>query len=378
VTASDLGGVPFLDLGAAHDEIRPQLDEAWTVVTTTNGFVGGEYVHRFESEFASYCGATHCVGVASGTDALELAFAALGIGSGDEVIVPANTFVATAEAIMAVGASPVFVDVDADTLLVTADAVEAAITAATAAVTVVHLYGQTPDMVALRRVAERHGLALVEDAAQAHGAEWEGHRAGTFGHAAAFSFYPAKNLGAFGDAGAVVTEDTDLAARVRSLANHGRSRGSHYIHPVSGRNSRLDALQAAILSVKLPHLDDWNAHRRSAAARYHALLGNTSCSPVHIDRRATPVHHLEVVRVATRDGLLPEFTSRGIGWGLHYPVPCHRQEAFARFPSGRLPVTERAAREVVSLPMFPTISERQIERVCETVLGAVERNSHAA
>jgi dTDP-4-amino-4,6-dideoxygalactose transaminase len=218
----------------------------------------------------------------------------------------------------------------------------------------------------------------VEDAAQAHGAAWEGRRAGTFGHASAFSFYPAKNLGAFGDAGAVVTEDADLAARIRSLANHGRSSGSHHIHGVSGRNSRLDALQAAILSVKLRHLDDWNACRRSAAARYHTLLGNTSCPPVHIDRHATPVHHLEVVRVPTRDRLLPEFTSRGIGWGLHYPVPCHRQEAFARFAAGRLPVTEQAARQVVSLPMFPTISERQIERVCETVLAAVERNSDAA
>jgi len=378
VIVIDTGGIPLLDLAASHEQVRPELDEAWKLVTTTNTFVGGDFVERFESEFASYCGATHCVGVGSGSDALELILAEFGIGPGDEVIVPANTFIATAAAIVAVGAIPIFVDVDADTLLVTADAVEAAITAATAALIVVHLYGQTPDMTALRRVAERHGLALLEDAAQAHGAAWEGRRAGALSHAAAFSFYPAKNLGAFGEAGAVVTDDADLAARVRIRANHGRTPSSHHVHPVLGRNSRLDALQAAILSVKLPHLDEWNARRRRAAARYRTLLGETSCHPVRIHPLATPVCHLEVVRVRARDRLLPELTSRGIGWGLHYPIPCHRQEAFARYASGPLPVAEQTAHEVVSLPMFPTISEGQIERVCEAVLAAVERSADAA
>jgi dTDP-4-amino-4,6-dideoxygalactose transaminase len=375
---NDAGGIPFLNLNATHDEIRAQLDEAWAAVMRTNAFVGGHQVDQFEAAFALYCGSSHCVGVGSGTDALELIFSALGIGSGDEVIVPANTFVATVEAIVAVGATPVFVDVDPDTLLVTVDEVEAAITPATSAAIVVHLYGQMPDMVDLRRVADRHGIALVEDAAQAHGAAWEGAGAGTFGHASAFSFYPAKNLGAFGDAGAVVTDDAELASRVRLLANHGRSPRSHHIHRVRGRNSRLDALQAAVLSVKLPRLDDWNARRRRAAAQYRALLGGTPCRPVSIRPRATAVHHLEVVRVTNRDRLLPELTTRGIGWGLHYPVPCHRQEAFARYASGRYPVTERAAREVVSLPMFPTISDRQIERVCETVLAAMQRDADAA
>jgi dTDP-4-amino-4,6-dideoxygalactose transaminase len=375
---TDSGSIPLLDLAASHDEVRRELDAAWKLVTTTNAFVGGDLVERFESEFAAYCGATHCVGVGSGTDALELILAALGIGPGDEVIVPANTFVATAAAIVTVGATPVFVDVDADTLLVALDAVEAAITPATAALTVVHLYGQTPDMTALRRLAERHGLALLEDAAQAHGAAWEGRRAGALAHAAAFSFYPAKNLGAFGEAGAVVTDDTDLAARVRSGANHGRAPSSHHIHPMRGRNSRLDALQAAILSVKLPRLDDWNARRRWAAVRYRTLLDGTACRPVRVHPLATPVYHLEVVRVRARDRLLRELTSRGIGWGLHYPIPCHRQEAFARYASGALPVAEQAAREVVSLPMFPTISESQIARVCEGVRIAMEGNVDAA
>jgi dTDP-4-amino-4,6-dideoxygalactose transaminase len=378
VTACDTNGIPFLDLTAAHDEVRTDLDEAWAEVTKTNAFVGGHHVDQFESEFASYCGASQCVGVGSGTDALELILEALGISSGDEVIVPANTFVASVEPIVAIGATPVFVDVDPDTLLVTAGAVESAITPATAAAIVVHLYGQMPDMAAQRRVADRSGIALVEDAAQAHGATWDGRRAGTFGHASAFSFYPAKNLGAFGDAGAVVTDDAELAGRVRRIANHGRSPGSHHLHCVRGRNSRLDALQAAVLSVKLRRLDDWNARRRRAAAQYRALLGNTSCRPVSIHPHASAVHHVEVVQSVNRDGLLSALTAREIGWGLHYPIPCHRQPAFARFASGRCPITERAARQVVSLPMFPTISERQIERVCETVLTTMERDANAA
>jgi dTDP-4-amino-4,6-dideoxygalactose transaminase len=372
------GGVPFLDLGAIHHEIRAQLDEAWATVTSDNAFVGGYHVDCFEAAFASYCGASHCVGVGSGTDALELIFTALGIGTGDEVVVPANTFVATVEAIAAVGATPVFVDVDADTLLVTPGAVAAAVTPRTAALTVVHLYGQTPDMVALRRVTDRHGIALVEDAAQAHGAAWESSRAGTFGDAAAFSFYPAKNLGAFGDAGGVVTNDARLADRVRSLADHGRSRASRHLHLFRGRNSRLDALQAAVLSVKLPNLDDWNARRRRAAVRYRTLLDGGTCCAVRVHPDATAVHHLEVVRVPARDRVLSELKERGIGWGIHYPVPCHRQEPFARYASDVFPVSERSARQVVSLPMFPTISDRQIERVCDALLTAAERNSDAA
>jgi dTDP-4-amino-4,6-dideoxygalactose transaminase len=374
----DSGGVPFLDLRATHDEVRVQLNEAWMRIAATNAFIGGDAVHGFESEFSSYCGVSHCVGVASGTDALELILMAIGIGSGDEVIVPANTFVATAEAIVAVGATPVFVDVDADSLLMTPGAVGAAVTAATAALVVVHLYGQTPDMGSFRTLADRHGIALLEDAAQAHGAKWKGRRAGSFGHAAAFSFYPAKNLGAFGDAGAVVTDHADLAERVRSLANHGRSRGAHHAHRLCGRNSRLDALQAAILSVKLPHLDDWNARRRRAAMRYRRLLRDKCCRPLRIDPRGTSAHHLEVLRVPGRERLLAELTSQGIGWGIHYPVPCHRQEPFAPYATDRLPVTERAARQVVSLPMFPTITRTQIDRVCESVLNSVEGSLDAA
>src|SRR3954451_7168279 len=243
--------VPFLDLSAQHDEIRTELDEAWFRISRSNSFIGGPDVECFESEFAAYCGVSHCVGVANGTDALTLTLAALGIGIGDEVIVAANTFVATVEAVVAVGATPVFVDVDENTLLVTAEDIADVLSPRTAAVVVVHLYGQTPDMDAICAVVQRAGIALVEDSAQAHGAARLERRAGTFGHAAAFSFYPGKNLGAFGDAGAVTTNDPALSRRIRTLADHGRTIGARHDHEIAGFNSRLDALQAAILSIKL-------------------------------------------------------------------------------------------------------------------------------
>jgi dTDP-4-amino-4,6-dideoxygalactose transaminase len=368
-----LDKVPFLDLAAQHDEIRDELDQAWRLVTASNGFIGGLHVEQFEAEFSAYCGVTHCIGVGNGTDALELIFAGLRLGPGDEVIVPANTFVATVSAIVAVGATPVFVDVDPQTLLVTAAHVEAAITAATAAVAVVHLYGQMPDMDAICRVADRSGVAVIEDAAQAHGAEWSGRRAGSFGRAAAFSFYPGKNLGAFGDGGAIVTSDADLAKRVRSLANHGRSATSHHAHDLAGGNSRLDGLQAAILSVKLRRLDEWNARRRDAAARYRKLLDGVPCQLLVIDARATSVHHLEVVRVSDRGTVTGELDSHGIAWGVHYPIPAHRQPPFAGFHPTPLPVTERAAEQVLSLPMYPTISPDELERVCDALRSATDR-----
>ena len=366
-------GVPFLDLAAQHDEIREELDQAWHQVTGANAFIGGAHVEQFESEFSSYCGVDHCVGVANGTDALELIFSGLGLGTDDEVIVPANTFVATISAIIAVGATPVFVDVDPETLLITAANIEAAITPATAAVTVVHLYGQIPDMGAIGRVADRAGVTVIEDAAQAHGAEWLGRKAGSFGRAAAFSFYPGKNLGAFGDGGSIVTDDIDLAHKVRSLANHGRSPTSRHVHDAPGRNSRLDGLQAAILSVKLRRLDDWNARRRDAAMQYRKLLDGSSCRLLTIDPRAAAVHHLEVVRVPERDAVLRELDNRGIAWGLHYPVPVHRQPAFAGFHPAPSPVTEQAAEEIVSLPMYPTISPDELERVCDALRAATLR-----
>ncbi|HTD51169.1 MAG TPA: DegT/DnrJ/EryC1/StrS family aminotransferase, partial [Acidimicrobiia bacterium] len=364
--------IPFLELAAQHAEIAEALDEAWATVSASNGFIGGTYVADFEATFARYCGVAECVGVANGTDALELILRGLGFGRGDEIIVPANTFVATVEAVVTVGATPVFVDVDDETLVVTAAAIEAAITDRTAAAIIVHLYGQMPDMDAIGEVTDRAGIALVEDAAQAHGARWLDRRAGSFGRAAAFSFYPGKNLGAFGDAGAVTTDDTDLSDTIRSLADHGRRIGTRHEHEVSGRNSRLDALQAAVLSIKLARLDDWNSSRRAAADQYRKLLDATNCRVLQSDPRSTPVHHLEVVRVPNRTQVLRALDAHRIGWGLHYPVPTHRQRPFQRFAQSPCPVTERAATEIISVPMFPTIAAHQIERVCEVLVTATQ------
>jgi len=364
--------VPFLDLAAQHAEVRAELDGAWADITATNGFIGGPHVAAFEAAFAGYCGTRTCVGVGNGTDALELILRALGIGTGDEVVVPANTFVATVEAIVTAGATPVFVDVDDDTLLVTADAIAAAIGPRTAAAIVVHLYGQMPDMDAIGAVAERTGIALVEDAAQAHGARWLERRAGAYGRAAAFSFYPGKNLGAFGDAGAITTDDIELADSIRSLADHGRRLDTRHEHDASGRNSRLDALQAAVLSIKLKRLDEWNSARRGAADEYRKRLDQTPCRVLGRDPRSVPVHHLEIVRVPDRPRVLGVLDAHGIGWGLHYPIPVHRQPPFAQFAREPYPVTERAAQEIVSVPMFPTITSREIEQVCDVLVAATQ------
>jgi dTDP-4-amino-4,6-dideoxygalactose transaminase len=364
--------VPFLDLAAQHAEVAPQLDQAWAKISATNSFIGGSYVADFEAQFADYCGVDECVGVANGTDALELILRALDVGPGDEVIVPANTFVATVEAIVTVGSTPVFVDVEDETLVVAAANIEAAITERTAAAIAVHLYGQMPDMDAIGAATDRAGIALVEDAAQAHGARWLDRRAGSFGKAAAFSFYPGKNLGAFGDAGAITTDDSELSERIRSIADHGRRMGTRHEHDVSGRNSRLDALQAAVLSIKLSRLDDWNTSRRAAADLYRKLLDATNCRVLQNDPRTTPVHHLEIVRVPEREQVLRALDAHGIGWGLHYPIPAHRQLPFKRFANGSYPVTERAADEIISVPMFPTITPREVERVCEVLVTATQ------
>ncbi len=367
---SSADGIPFLDLAGQHAEIANQLDEAWAKVTSTNGFIGGSYVAAFEAEYAKYCGTSECVGVANGTDAIELILRGLGIGPGDEVIVPANTFVATVEAVVDAGATPVFVDVADDTLLVTAAHIEAALTPRTAAAIVVHLYGQMPDMDAISAVTDEAGIVLIEDAAQAQGAAWRDRRAGSWGRAASFSFYPGKNLGAFGDAGAVTTDDAELTNRIRSLGDHGRRLGTKHEHALSGVNSRLDALQAAILSIKLERLDDWNSRRRAAADYYRELLRGTDIRVLHTAPEATPIHHLEIVRVSDRDAVTSALDAHGIGWGLHYPIPCHQQNPFTRFAHGPCMITERAAREILSVPMFPTITRREVERVCEILIAA--------
>ncbi|HXV93561.1 MAG TPA: DegT/DnrJ/EryC1/StrS family aminotransferase [Pseudonocardia sp.] len=362
--------VPFLDLAGVNEALRSELDLAWKTVLGHGRFVGGPEVARFESEFAAYCGAAQAVGVANGTDAIELVLTGLGIGRGDEVIVPANTFVATAEAVCAVGARPVFVDVLPDTLLIDADAAAAAVTPRTAAVVAVHLYGQMVDLDRVLPMAQRYGLALVEDAAQAHGASFRGRRAGSVGTAATFSFYPGKNLGALGDGGAVVSGDAELLGRIRRLADHGRAAEDRHRHDAGGRNSRLDTLQAAVLSAKLARLDADNERRRAAMRRYRAVLPG-HVVPVAEHPASVAVHHLAVVQVEDRAEATRRLDAARVGWGVHYPVPCHRQPAFAEFADGPLPVAERAAGRVLSLPMASTLTDAQVDRVARSLSGEV-------
>jgi dTDP-4-amino-4,6-dideoxygalactose transaminase len=311
------------------------------------------------------------VGVANGTDAIELILRALGVGRGDEIVLPANTFVATAEAVVMAGAVPRFADVDARTLMATPETVDAAITRRTVAVIAVDLFGNMPRMDDLARLVRSRGLAFIEDAAQAHGASWRGTKAGGFGVASAFSFYPGKNLGAFGDGGAVVTDDAEVERRIRCLADHGRSAKAKHEHPRIGRNSRLDALQAGVLSAKLRKLEDWNARRRAAAAIYDEALG-PEIGRVELESGTISAHHLFVVRVPDRDRVRERLDDLGVRTGIHYPVPCHLQPPYKRFATVPLPEAERAAGELLSLPMFPTIAGGQIIEVCDrlhTALG---------
>jgi len=362
--------VPFSDLAAMTREIREAVDEGWDRLLQGSRFIGGEAVEEFEQAWAEYCGTRHAIGVANGTDALQLTLMALGIGPGDEVVVPSNTFVASAEAVVLAGATPRFADVSPRTMLLTPHDLLAAITPRTRAVIVVHLYGQMPDMDALSRTADRAGIWLLEDAAQAHGASWRGRPAGSIGQAGCFSFYPGKNLGAFGDAGAVVTADPDLANRLRSLRDHGRVAGSHYRHERVGMNSRLDALQAVVLMAKLARLDAWNEARRSIAARYQAAFASGPIRLVEDEAGARGVYHLAVARIPDRERVRQQLTAMGIETGIHYPIPCHRQAPYVRFATGPLPVSEAAAQEILSLPMFPHLSDHQVARVCEALQEA--------
>ena len=374
--------VPFTDLATMAGEVWPDVERAYLTCLLDGTYIGGPAVTSFEREWAAYCGADHAVGVANGTDALQLSLTAMGIGAGDEVIVPANTFIATAAAVVRTGAIPRFADISDDTLLLTSRTLAEAITPRTRAVIVVHLFGQMPDMTDLLAVADQAGIAVIEDAAQAHGAEWHGCRAGAFGEVACFSFYPAKNLGASGDAGAVVTSRPELADRIRSLANHGRSHGgSHHDHDCLGTNSRLDALQAILLSGKLARLDTWTERRIALASRYRDLLGrtefiDTELKLTEVAPLARHVYHLFVVRVARRDSVRAELARRKIQTGVHYPVPCHRQPPLRRFADGPLPVAEQAAGELLSLPMFPHLTDGQVDFVCEALCDALRDHHH--
>lgn len=360
--------IPLGDPTGMSADMRAQVDRRWRSVLAHGAFVGGPEVDAFERDFAAFCEADSCVGVGSGRDALQLILMGLDIGRADEVIVPTNTFVGTAEAVVAVGARPRFVDVDPDTLLLDPAAVLAAIRPGTVAVIASHLYGQMADCVALRRIADVHGLALIEDAAQAPGARDRGARAGSVGHAAAFSFYPGTILGAFGDGGAVVTSDADLADRVRSMADHGRALGQWGRHDRHGLGTRLDTLQAAVLGVKLAGLDADNRRRSSVMAAYRELLPDR-CVPVGVRAGAEQVHQFAVVQVEDRGRVIVALTNRQIGWGVHYPVPCHRQPAFGEFE--RLPVAERASERVLSLPMSSRMTTGQVRGVCEVLAEAL-------
>lgn len=369
--------IPLVDLQAQYHSIRDEIDGAVRRVIENAQFIMGPDVAAFEQEFAAWCGAPHCVGVGSGTAALELTLRALGVGPGDEVVTVAHTFIATAEAISATGATPVFVDIEPHTYNLDPALLEAAITPRTRVIMPVHLYGQPADMTRICAIAQQYGIAVVEDAAQAHGASWAATTVGCLGDAACFSFYPGKNLGAYGDAGAVVTSDAALAAQVRSLRNHGRQ--SKYLHDQIGFGHRIDTLQAAVLRAKLPHLSRWTEARRHLAARYNTLLAECGVTLPAVAADGNPVWHLYVIRTPERDSLLKALEARGIGAGVHYPVPLHLQPAYAHlgYAKGSLPVTEEVAGTCVSLPLYPEMSESQQDEVAAAVLAFVEAHDPA-
>lgn len=362
--------IPLVGLFDQYQTIKPEIDAAIENIITKSAFVGGEEVLNFEAEFAVYCETKACVSVGNGTDAIYLTLRAMGVGPGDEVITVAQTFIATSEAISMTGARPVFVDIKDDTMLMDPALLEKAITPRTKVILPVHLYGQTCDLDAIMEIADRHGLKVIEDAAQAHGARWRGRRAGSIGDAACFSFYPGKNLGAFGDGGAVVSQDEDLIERIRMLANHGRL--EKYTHKMEGVNSRLDGLQAAILRVKLRHLDEWNQSRRRHADLYFETLSGSELRMPVVDENAQPVWHLFVVRVSDREAFQQKLKEEGIATGVHYPIPLHLQPAYEYLdiPLGSLPVTEQVSREVVSLPMYPELTEEQLAKVAGSIATA--------
>ena len=362
--------IPFLDLKAPYLELKQELDEAIARVVSSGWFIGGSEVDQFESDYAQYCGANYAVGVANGLDALHLALRAMDVGPGDEVIVPSNTYIATWLAVSQCGATPVPVEPDARTYNIDPALIEAAITPRTKVILPVHLYGQPADMDPILAIARKHGLRVLEDGAQAHGARYKGQRLGAHGDAVAWSFYPGKNLGAMGDGGAVTTNDAQLADRLRVLRNYGSR--VKYVNEVQGYNSRLDPLQAAILCVKLVHLDEWNARRSAIAARYQQGLADCGLTLSHVSDWAEPAWHLYLVQHPQRDALQTALTDAGVGSLIHYPIPPHRQQAYAQasWGQGAFPLAERMADQVLSLPIGPHLKAEQVAVVIETVKKA--------
>jgi dTDP-4-amino-4,6-dideoxygalactose transaminase len=366
--------IPFLDLKAPYIELKEELDAAYHRVMESGWYILGKEVEAFEAEFAAYCESKHCIGVANGLDALHLIVRAYGIGPGDEVIVPSNTYIATWLAVTHAGATPIPVEPDECTYNIDPAKIEHAITPKTKAIMVVHLYGQTADMDPINAIAQKHGLKVIEDCAQAHGARYKGRRVGSLGDAAGFSFYPGKNLGAIGDGGAVTTDDRGLHERIKVLRNYGSQ--IKYHNEVVGSNSRLDELQAAFLRVKLAKLDEWNEQRAIAARSYaHHLAAIAELTLPVVPEWTEPVWHLFVVRYGRRDELQKSLTEAGVGTMIHYPIPPHLQPAYAElgYNKGDLPISEAIHTSIISLPMWPGITDGQTATVCAAIRSFTER-----
>ena len=366
--------VPYFDLKAQYGLLRDEILEALDHVSQNATFILGEEVERFEQAFAKYCEAKHCVALNSGTSALHLALLTAGIGTGDEVITTANTFIATAEAIAYTGATPVLVDIDPATANIDPERIEAAIAKRTRAVIPVHLYGRPADMDSIMEIGDRHRLVVIEDACQAHGARYAGKRVGGFGRAAAFSFYPGKNLAAYGEGGALTTNDDDVASMARSLRSHGES--TRYMHKYVGYNYRMDGFQAAVLNVKLKYLEQWTAKRQALAALYRRLLQDANLRLLEDPADGECVYHLFVVYVDNRDKVRAELEKLGVQTAVHYPKPVHLQEAFSYLEQapGSLPFTERACEQVLGMPLFPEMTEEQVSYAAHCLSEIVGNN----
>ncbi len=369
--------INFVDLEKQYRGLKVKMDRVITDVIEHSGFIGGKEVEMFEKEFATFCKIKHCVSVNSGTDALRIICLALGIGPGDEVIVPANTFIATALAVSSVGARPVFVDCRESDLTIDPKAIAGKITRKTKAIIPVHMFGQSADMSPICAIAKKYKLFLIEDACQAHGAEYKGKRVGSFGNAAAFSFYPSKNLGAYGDGGAIVTNDESLKNKIRLYREYGQEKKNVFV--LRGINSRLDGLQAAILRVKLPHLEKWNGRRQQIAKWYRQALAGSSIRVPDSQKARTHVFHLLVIQTEHRDALKQFLEDRGISCGIHYPIPIHLQEAYRDlgYTLGDFQVAEKAAHQMLSLPMFPELTKKEVQYTASQIRAFFDKATHS-
>lgn len=359
--------VKFLDMRPMHDKIKNEIMQAIERVYDSNWYILGKEVEKFEEEFATYCGTKYCIGVGNGLEALHLILRGYGIGEGDEVIVPSNTYIATALAVSYSGATPVFVEPDTRTYNIDPTLIESAITDKTKAIMAVHLYGQPCDMDSINEIARKHNLKVIEDNAQSQGATYKGKKTGNLGDAAGISFYPGKNLGALGDAGAITTNDEDLANKIRTLRNYGSNK--KYFNEYKGFNSRLDEMQAAVLRVKLRYLDEWNAYRKEVASNYLNKINNKNIILPYVHKDINPVWHQFIIRTNNREDLQKYLEEQGISTMIHYPVPIHKQEAYKEYSDmiGRLPIAESIADEILSLPIYPEMSKFDIDKVIESI-----------